>query len=66
MQKGVSYLALGSLPGALKFYRRLGFKKVQTWSEGGKAHPDEMTLAEGHIYMEHHLPKGKGKSKKSR
>lgn len=62
-QNGVSYIALASLPTALKFYRKLGFKKVATWSEGGQARPD-MIIAEGHTYMElRALKKGKAKGR---
>lgn len=60
-QAGVSYIALAALPTALKFYRKLGFKKVATWSEGGQARPD-MIIAEGHTYMELQAKK-KGKAK---
>lgn len=64
-QKRCAYIALAAIPTALKFYRKLGFKKVATWSEGGQAHPD-MTIADDHTYMELRPTKRKGQKARSR
>lgn len=61
-QSGAERIALVSLPGALRFYRALGFRTVRTWSEGGTARPN-MAVAEGEVYMEYQPAKGRGRAK---
>jgi len=62
-QPGVSKLALTATPRALRFYRAFGFRKVDTWHQGGTAHPDEEPTDE-QVYME--FRQGNAKAKKQR
>jgi len=64
-QPGVGYLTCTSLARAHAFYRAFGFRKVETWSQGGTAHPDDKP-AETQVYMEYHPGAQKGKKNKAR
>lgn len=58
-----TYLAATSTSRALEFYRAFGFRKVETWHTGGKAHPDD-EVELGQVYIEYHpSKKKKGKSR---
>jgi len=58
-QQNVSYIALSSLPEAVKFYTRIGFRKFDVQLNGGCA-PDE-DLVEGQVYMEKPIKGGRRK-----
>jgi ribosomal protein S18 acetylase RimI-like enzyme len=61
---GVCYLTVTSISRAVEFYRAFGFRKVQTWHEGGTGHPDDEP--EGNqAYMEYHPGTYKGKKTKA-
>lgn len=60
-QPSISFIALSSLPEAVKFYQRLGFKKFDVkWRQDKE--PDE-DFVEGQVYMEKPIRKG-GRGKK--
>jgi ribosomal protein S18 acetylase RimI-like enzyme len=60
-------MALSSLPGAIAFYRKLGFK---LHAGALRAEDDDTQYIEGQVYMDHRFRKGKlstgGKAKKRR
>lgn len=60
-QGNLLYLSLSSLPDAVKFYQRFGFKSVNV----SAIREDDCELIEGQVYMEYQLKAGKrGGSKK--
>lgn len=60
-QGNLLYLSLSSLPDAVKFYQRFGFKSVNV----SAIQEDDSELIEGQVYMEYQLKGGKrGGSKK--
>lgn len=61
-QPGVSKLTLTATARALGFYRAFGFRKVDTWHQGGTAHPDEEPTDE-QVYMEFRPVNSKSKKK---
>lgn len=60
-QPAIGYVALSSLPDAVRFYERLGFRKHDV-NIAQKLAPDE-DYVEGQVYMEK-IIKGKGRRKK--
>merc|ERR1719272_193859 len=64
-QSTISFISLSSLPEAVKFYQRLGFRAVNVDLEKAacsECEPGE-DLVEGQVYMEYRL-KGRGGRKK--
>lgn len=57
-QGNLMYLSLSSLPDAVKFYQRFGFKSVNVTA----IQEDDSELIEGQVYMEYQLKGGKRRS----
>lgn len=64
-QPGVNFLSLTSVSRSVGFYRAIGFRKTDTWHEGGKVRPDDEPQPD-QVYMEYHPKSGKGKRSKKR
>mmetsp|Transcript_33869 Transcript_33869/g.89760 ORF Transcript_33869/g.89760 Transcript_33869/m.89760 type:complete len:401 (+) Transcript_33869:105-1307(+) len=58
----IAYIALSSLPEAVRFYQRLGFRQFDLTLKNGDLAPDE-DFVEGQVYMEKAI-KGGGRRKK--
>lgn len=62
----IAYISLSSLPEAVKFYQRIGFRAVDVnISASSQCGPDE-DLVEGQVYMEYRLKGRSGGKKKKR
>lgn len=62
----ISFISLSSLPEAVKFYQRLGFRDVDVKLDkvcGNQCGPDE-DLVEGQVYMEYRIKGRGGRGKK--
>mmetsp|Transcript_83370 Transcript_83370/g.144892 ORF Transcript_83370/g.144892 Transcript_83370/m.144892 type:complete len:513 (+) Transcript_83370:69-1607(+) len=65
-QPNIAFISLSSLPEAVKFYQRIGFRAVDVKLDGSsQCGPDE-DLVEGQVYMEYRLKGRSGGRKKKR
>lgn len=66
-QSNIAFISLSSLPEAVKFYQRIGFRSVDVKNLNGSAQcgPDE-DLVEGQVYMEYRMKGRSGGRRKSK